>query len=119
MGDQNIRYDGAKNLFVALTHLAELGLLSCIFDNGYSMNGAIPNKTVYYFDRPVKIENLVDHQEILKVGWALLSRAGEELSMICGSEPSKECYETTLKEWIKSNYVLSCPIDGKEAHVIW
>ena len=105
--------------FSSLTHLDDLGLLAFNHLTGFARKSFPKNFTVHYYGRPINIEFPKDKDNDLEIGKVLLSRAGQELSIISGSTPSKEFYEYVLDKWQKENYAISCPVEGKKAHAVW
>jgi hypothetical protein len=121
--ERDSKFDGTRNVFGAFTHLAELGLLTCTFDDdgsGYIMTDLPENRVIFYFGRPIYFVTPSNYpNNTLFVGSALLSRAGSELATICGATPSNESYEDTINAWIERDFTPSCPIDSKDAHSSW
>ncbi len=97
-------YNNAGITFNSLKHLDEIGLIS--FDNlvGYrSMQ--LPQKiVVFYYGSPVEIEFQNPENNDLNLGKVLLSKVGQELAPICGSEPCDGFKDYVVKKWGSFGY---------------
>lgn len=111
--DQGI-YNAAGINFNSLGHLEDIGLLK--FDNiaGYIRKISGKSATIGYYGKPLTLEPPIGRNHI-NLGKVLLTQAGKELAVICGSKPSNEFYEYVLSQWQASGYVLSTPIIKKSA----
>lgn len=99
--------------FSALTHLEDIGLLKFDHLAGYVRQGFGKYATVFYYGKPVTIEFQNDENR-LETGKVLLTRAGQELAVICGSTGSDDHFEYVLSEWHKRGFVLSTPLNTRK-----
>jgi hypothetical protein len=95
--------------FMTLNHLDDIGLITFGNIMTYSRNGLPKYMPVFYYGRAVTIEFPSDLNN-LQIGKVILTRAGEQLAAICGSEPSDDYFQSVLKRWYDQDYVLSMPI---------
>lgn len=91
--------------FDALRHLEGIGLIQWV-PSGYFTEDKLPRiiNTCYY-DKCLRLEIPNDHYGYLEVGKILLTKVGEELSPICGSQPIDGFYEYVKGWW--SRYMLA------------
>jgi hypothetical protein len=54
---------------------------------------------VFYYGTPVEIEFPMAKDNKLQIGYALLSKAGQELALLCGSEPNGKLLEYAVEKW--------------------
>ena len=98
--------------FMTLNHLDDIGLISFSNVMSYARTGMQKYASVFYYGRPVTIEFPNDLND-LQIGQVILTRAGEQLAGICGSELSEEYFQSVLKRWYDLSYVLSMPIAAR------
>ena len=93
--------------FSSLTHLDDIGLIS--FDNLSSfMLLKYPKKiTISYYETPLHIEFKKDSDNELQIGKILLTKTGEQLAPICGSQPVENFRDYVMEKWQKEGLVLS------------
>lgn len=97
--------------FGTLKHLDEIGLLS--FDNlgGYKRIHLPKKISVTYYGRPINIEFEKESENELDMGYIMLSKVGQELAPICGSQPVPGFFDFIVEEWkIKRGMNISIPI---------
>ena len=54
---------------------------------------------MYYYGKPLSLEMAEDANNELKTGKVLLTRIGQELAPICGSQPIESFYESVKEQW--------------------
>lgn len=100
--------------FNSLKHLDEIGLLS--FENlaGYRRLHLPKKTTIFYYGTPINIEFENESDNFLEIGKVLLSKTGQELVPICGSESIPEFFDYILEKWaVKRSLRISSPISLK------
>ncbi len=91
--------------FNTLSHLDSLGLIR--FDNiADYQRMKLPKKfQVSYYGRNVEITMPQESDNILAIGKVLLTRAGQELARVTGSQPIEEFFYFVYDKWAKQSYV--------------
>ena len=95
--------------FAVLKHLDEIGLISFASFAGYSRTDLPKRVQVFYYDTPLTIEFKKDQGNDLRTGMVLLSKAGQELAAICGSEAVPGFLDYVLDRWSQEGLTLSSP----------
>jgi hypothetical protein len=110
---ENINKEIFKNAeinFATLSHLNDIGLINFNHFSGFLIEQLPKVVTLHYYDAPINIELPKENNNVLKVGEAILTRAGQELAAICGSVSSEEYFMDTLESWIQQGYFLTSPL---------
>lgn len=91
--------------FGTLGHLESLGLIQ--FNNVAQFQRLrLPkNLTVFYYGKPAELTFPKDADNQLAVGNAILTRAGHELSQVCGSTPVDGFFEYVYDRWAGQSLV--------------
>lgn len=87
--------------FASLKHLDDIGLINFDNSSGYSFSDMPGKFQIVYFGMPVEIEFEEPSGNRLLTGKALLSKVGQELASVCGSEPIPDFFEYVLNKWIQ------------------
>jgi hypothetical protein len=85
--------------FSALSHLETLGLIRFDGRGGFQYWPLTPRVTVSYYGRSVELTLPTYLQNKLSVGSVLLTRAGQDLALICGSKAVEGFFESVCKRW--------------------
>lgn len=104
--------------FNALSHLESLGLVQ--FNSVTSFRRLRLPKTliVHYYGHPVTLTLAKDTDNELRLGNVLLTRAGQELAPVCGSQPIAAFRDFVIRRWVSEGVVSSheiaraTPTDG-------
>ena len=91
--------------FMALSNLESIGLIK--FDNvaGYQLLRLPKKFNVLYYGQPIKCEMPNDADNSFELGNVLLTKLGQELAPICGSQPVVGFKEYILEKWKSKNYL--------------
>jgi len=97
--------------FEVIKHLADIGLISVEHLTTYTRFVKFKQVIVFYYDFPIIIDfvNKDKNGYKLVLGKVLLSKIGQELSNICGSEPVPGFIDYVIKRWIGQGLILSSP----------
>jgi len=95
--------------FNSMKHLDDIGLASFGSLSGYCRTHLPKQITISYYGTPINIEFSKDADNDLDTGKVLLSKAGQELTHVCGSEPVPGFLDYVVGEWAKKKYVISSP----------
>ena len=95
--------------FNALMHLNDIGLLSSEWIAGYERTGFPKKNLVFYYGVPINIEFQNDKDNDLEIGKVVLSKIGQELAPICGSNPVQGFIDYVIDQWTRKGLVLSSP----------
>lgn len=71
------------------------------------------NVVAFYYGTQVNLEFSNADNNKLSIGYAMLTRAGQQLAAICGSTPSLAFFEYVIEKWIEANITVSMPIGSK------
>ncbi len=114
-----IIYDTKKDIyndlgidFASIKHLDEIGLLSFDYLSSYRLLNLNKYLTFFYYGKPVKIEFENDTDNGLDIGHVILSKVGQELSLICGSKPFPSYFNYIIGYW-KETIKLKITIPGE------
>lgn len=85
--------------FNSLSHLETLGFIR--FDNiaGFQRLMLPKSVTAWYYQQPVELTFPNDADNGLAVGTVLLTRAGQELALVCGSTPIYGFFDFVHERW--------------------
>lgn len=102
--------------FNTLGHLESLGLIR--FDNLIEFRTIrLPRSiNVSYYGKTVVLTFHNESDNQLVVGRVLLTRAGEELSRVCGSKPVEGFFDFVYQRWAKQNLVPKRDEETAKAH---
>lgn len=90
--------------FNSLSHLESLGLIQ--FNIAVFQRLKLPKKfQVFYYGRPVEITMPKESDNALELGKVLLTKAGQELARVSGSQPIEEFFYFVYDKWAKQSYV--------------
>ena len=95
--------------FKSLTHLDNIGLLSFNNISGFKRLGFPKRITIFYYGTPLNLEFQTPENNDLEMGKVLLSKTGQQLSKICGSNPVDGFIDYVIEWWVKKGIVLSSP----------
>ena len=87
--------------FNALSHLESIGLVQLGPLTGFMRHKLLKKLTVYYYGRKLTLEMPSDADNTLDVGKVLLTRIGQELALICGSQPVEGFLDYVKEQWKK------------------
>jgi len=101
---QDSMYTSQNITFLNLIHLESLGLVQ--FNNiGGFQNQKLPKKiVVHYYGVPILLTFPEESDNVLELGHVLLTKAGQELANVCGSESSPTFREFVLSKWSNNSY---------------
>lgn len=101
---QDSIYTSQNITFLNLIHLESLGLVQ--FNNVITFqNQYLPKKiVVHFYGFPVMLTFPTESNNSLELGHVLLTKAGQELASICGSEPAPGFRGHVINKWIKDSY---------------
>ena len=85
--------------FDVLRHLESIGLIQWEPTAHYEEDKLPRIINVCYYDRWLRLEVPSRHYNYLEVGKVLLTKVGEELAPICGSQPVEGFYEYVKEQW--------------------
>ena len=105
-------YDSAGINPETIMHLVAIGLISFEPLVGYVATGMPQDVTVSYYGESVHLVlQQTSGEAIFAIGSVLLTKAGEELAQVCGSEPMQGFKEYVMKKWTESGHTI-VPKDG-------
>ena len=97
--------------FASIKHLDAIGLISYENVGSYSLIELPKKINVTYYGTPINIEFEKEEQNELSVGYVMLTKVGQELAPICGSNPIPEFFDYTIEHWAKKmELCISTPI---------
>ena len=85
--------------FDVLRHLESIGLIQWEPAGHYEEDKLPRIINACYYDRWLRLEVPSHHYNYLEVGKVLLTKVGEELAPICGSQPVEGFYEYVKEQW--------------------
>lgn len=91
--------------FNSLSHLESLGLIQFNNLSGFRRMKLPKTTPVFYYGRCVNLNFQKDLDNDLDLGKALLTRAGHELALICGSKPHDGFFEYVYDRWVSQGFV--------------
>ena len=108
-------YTKAGLSFTGLTQLDHIGLIRFESLTGFSNTG-LPQKTVvFYYDTQVMVQFPKPEGNTLDLGHVMLSKAGQELAPICGSERHAGFLDYVVETLQKQNLKIEVHADGQGA----
>lgn len=91
--------------FSALNHLETLGFVQFNEITGFERMRIPKSVTVFYFGRPVELTFPKDAGNDLALGNILLTRTGQELALVCGSNPVDGFFDFVYDRWAEDSLV--------------
>lgn len=91
--------------FKSLKHLDSIGLIQFDGLTGYRRLRLPKRFSVLYCGTPIILELQKEIENEMNIGHVLLTKVGEELAPICGSQPDGEFQEYVLKKWKEMGYI--------------
>lgn len=85
--------------FDALSHLRSIGLIQFEPSGGLGENDLPKRFTVSYHGQPFILEMPKHAMNAIPIGQVLLTKVGQELAPICGSQPVEEFWEYAKGQW--------------------
>lgn len=85
--------------FNALSHLENIGLVQFDGIAGFARQELPKRFTVFYYGRKLVLEMPKDIGNTLEIGKVLLTKIGQELAPICGSQPVEGFFEYVNNRW--------------------
>ena len=98
-------YNDHEINFSSLAHLESLGLIQFDHLSGFRRLGLPKLATVFYYGQPITLSMPKDADNDLELGKVLLTRAGQQLALVCGSEPVDGFFEYVKEKWIAKSLV--------------
>jgi hypothetical protein len=95
--------------FNVIKHLDDIGLLSYESLTGFTKTGFPKKIIIFYYGKPINIEFNNETNNAIEIGKVLLSKIGQELAPICGSQPIPGFLDYVIKHWINKGLTLSSP----------
>ena len=89
--------------FGSLSHLESLGLVQFNNISGFSRLQIPKSATVFYYGNIVTLTFPLDADNKLEIGKVLLTRAGQQLAPVCGSQPVDGFFEYVREKWVAKN----------------
>jgi hypothetical protein len=86
-------------IFTSLSHLESIGLIHFDALAGYAHLGLGQQGTINYYGTPVWIGFDKSEQNSMNIGHVMLTKAGEQLAFICGSQPVDGFVEYLREKW--------------------
>lgn len=109
-------YDTPKSMFEILDHLSAVGLLSHQAISKHVLASSLHQQLCYYNGRAVQLSPQKEHdgKYSIDIGYALFTKAGEELFPICGAQQDEEFFSYLMKTWAAFGYDPT-PLSEEEA----
>ena len=85
--------------FNALSHLESIGLIQFNNLTGFRRLGLPKKFAVLYYGQPLVMEMPKDSDNELEIGHVLLTKVGQELAPICGSQPVEGFMDHVKAKW--------------------
>lgn len=101
--------------FVALSNLETLGLIQFNNISGFVQQGLPKRFKVFYYGKSVELTLPKDTNNDLMLGKVLLTRAGQELALICGSRPVEGFFDFVYDHWAVDSLVPKREIEQEPA----
>ena len=92
---------------LALNHLDEIGLITFNNLQGFKRKGFRKTLALDYFKAIVSVEFSKETDNELDTGKVLLSKVGQELAPISGSQPVPGFFEYVVEVWRKAGIVVT------------
>jgi hypothetical protein len=103
--DQNAIYNNRGINFVSLSHLESIGLIQFNSIGGFNLRKLPKLFTVLYYGKKVLIEMPKNTDNEMKLGNVLLTKVGQELAPISGSNPVDGFLEYVTQKWKDLKYL--------------
>ena len=87
--------------FDALIHLENIGLVQFIGIANMELPNLPERLVVYYYGKPLSLKMPRATNNVLDIGKTPLTKIGQELAPICGSEPVDGFYEYVKDQWMQ------------------
>lgn len=94
--------------FSSLSHLDDIGLVSFL-PEGFSNTENPKTITVYYYGKPLRIEFKNSENNELDIGFIILTKIGQQLAPLCGSQPIDGFLDFIVDRWTKEGLILTSP----------
>jgi len=91
--------------FSNLCHLESIGLIQFNQTSGYLRQGLPQKYIASYYSRPFELQFKAEAGNKMNIGKVMLSKTGEQLARICGSQPDQEFYEYVISKWKQLGYI--------------
>lgn len=85
--------------FNTLSHLESIGLVQFDALAGFQRLGFPKNIVLFYYGKPLTLNFPNEADNELEIGKTLLTRIGQELAPICGSQPVEGFWEYVKDQW--------------------
>ena len=95
--------------FPSLSHLDDIGLISFQSLSGFKRLGFPKYGQLFYYGKPVVIEFKKEEKNEIETGKALLTKTGQQLARVCGSQPVNGFMDYVFDNWTKKGLILSSP----------
>jgi len=95
--------------FSALSHLDDIGFINFESLTGFKRMGFPKRISVLYYGEAINIEFTTDVGNELETGKVLLTKVGQQMAPICGSEPVPGFMDYVLGRWNAKGLFLSSP----------
>lgn len=92
-----------------LEHLDDIGLISFSSLSGFGLREVPKYFRIFYYGTPIDIMIPDERNKEFLVGNAKLTRAGQDLAPICGSEPVPGYLDYVLNRWRHMGLIVSSP----------
>ena len=96
-------YQKHEITFNTLKHLGDIGLITFNSIAGFSRAKLPKNIVILYYGQQLGLELPKDDDNKLPLGQVLLTKIGQELAPICGSNQSDEFFQYVVEKWIGEN----------------
>ena len=100
-------YTEAGIVFDALSHLHDIGLINFEVLAGYQISELPKHVVAHYYETPIIMEFKGEENNEMDAGEVILTRAGEELTRVCGGDPVEGFPEYVLGCWMQQGLVLA------------
>ena len=101
--------------FAVLKHLDDIGLITFNNVTGFRRTGIPKNFPVIYYGQLLVLEFPKDENNDLQIGKTLLTKIGEELAPICGSNKSDEFFQYVVEKWSGENLFPYSPLSQRSS----
>jgi len=106
-GVQEQIYNSKGINFNTLTHLDDIGLVSFNSLGGFKRLKFPKKITIYYYRTPLNIEFKKETDNDFGIGKVLLTKTGQQLAPICGSQSVENFRDYVVEKWKKEGLILS------------
>lgn len=103
---ENEIYNKNNINFSTLIHLESIGLIQFNAISGYELAKLPKTLFMKYYDKSVMLEMKKETDNSLELGNVLLTKIGQELASICGSEPVEGFFEFVCGEWRDQGFIV-------------